>query len=64
MLKLTAISVAAENASGTVVEMKRDGVTIIAIAVKLILFLPHQFLSPKNSVDSFYAKVLMVWNKM
>lgn len=64
MLKLTAISVAAESASGTVVEMKRDGATTIAIAVKLILFLPHQFLNPKNSVDSFYAKVLMVWNKM
>lgn len=44
---LTAMSVAAENASGTVDDTKRAGVTAIVIAVRL-LFLPHHFFSPNS----------------
>lgn len=54
-LLLTAMSVAAENASGTVVETKRDGATAIAIAVKLTLFLPHHLCSPKIMFLLFYS---------
>lgn len=46
--QLTAISVAAENASGNVVETKREGATTIVAAMTFILFLPHQFSCPKN----------------
>lgn len=49
------MSIAAENASGTVVDTKRAGVTAIAIAVKLILFLPHHFLSPKGMFGLCYS---------
>ena len=37
------MSVAAENAFGTVVDIKSGGPTAIAVAVKLTLFLLHHF---------------------
>jgi len=40
--------VAAENASGNVVETKREGATTIVTAVTFVLFLLHQFPCPKN----------------
>lgn len=42
--KLTAISVAAENASGIAVDKSRGGAMAIAVAVKPKLFLIHHFL--------------------
>lgn len=52
---LTAMSMAAEHASGNVVDTKRDGVTAIAIAAKVILFLPHHFLCPENLFSIWYG---------
>lgn len=46
--KLTAMSVAAENASGTTVDTKSGGAMTMAVAVKLTLFLPHHFLNPNR----------------
>lgn len=48
--QLTAKSVAAENASGNVVDKKRDGAMAVAVAAKLTLFLPHHFATPKSSL--------------
>lgn len=44
--QLTAISVAAENASGNVAETNREGATAIVIAITFTLFLPHQLPCP------------------
>ena len=45
------MSVAAENASGTMVETTSVGATAIAFAVKLILFLSHHSPSPIGSCN-------------
>lgn len=50
---LTAISVAAENASGKVVETTRDGAMTNAVAVKLVFFLPHHSFRPYSDSDLF-----------
>jgi hypothetical protein len=47
------MSVAAENASGTMVETTSVGATAIAFAVKLILFLSHHSPSPIGSCNIF-----------
>ena len=47
------MSVAAENASGTMVETTSVGATAIAIAVKLILFLAHHPPIPIGSCNIF-----------
>lgn len=41
---------AAENASGNVVETNKEGATTIVIAMTLILFLPHQLPCPNSFV--------------
>lgn len=48
----TAMSVAAENASGTVVDTSKVGATTIVVAVTFTLFLPHQLLRLKSLLCS------------
>lgn len=50
---LTAKSVAAENASGIVVETTREGAMTIAVAVMLVLFFSHQPVIKYSKLD-FY----------
>lgn len=52
--RLTAKSVAAENASGSAFDTRSEGATTIAVAVMLVLFFSHQPLMEYNELG-FYT---------
>ena len=57
---LTAISVAAENESGLVVDTRREGPTAIAMAMRLTLFISHQFLFKATFEGSCHSQHMVV----